>query len=882
MERYVSGTIFVDEQANKQNEAGLKKGIIIAVIAATIIALLVTRKLFVVLSVYVMTVLNFIVSASIYSLFVDNGTLPITNVTPLALGIGSFLLSILSVFGLYYRAASIFSANKSNEASFILALQEKHYSLLVSHLVFAALSFGLTFTTFQITKSLSVLAVLGVVSYLISVTFLPALFSIFGKLLSFPGAKSSTFAGWQKWNSAITKRGGIFVLIAFVVAAPLVGFYKQAVAYSTADGLPNTDAAKGSRVIANEFGEGVTTPLKIVIENSNGWNSVAGMTSIEALSRSLSHIDGVKSIRSATRPFSSELDPLMLVSQATTLKDGLGKGNDGVNQIREGLQGAKDQLESNAPKLKQATDGIDQLINGTTKLQTGMGKLEGGLSQIEAGLRKGSVGAKQLHDGLGIAKDSTKKLLAGSKQLLAGYQTIESNFSLLTSGVAEIKSNLAKIQRIVQGSQELTSGIGQKYPNVASDQLYLQLQGTLTLLNSSLTAFISKVGEAEKGASLLSAGLKKANGGMKQVVDGQTALIAGLTKLYVGMGQLQNGITRAADGESLVLSNIPKVTDGLGQLKGGQTQLGDGIGLFVDKVGELQDGLGKAVGGLTQIHDGLNNAQGYLTNLSKSVNPSLAGWYLPEEALSKPEFNKIYDNYMSEDRNVTFVYVTFDKSPLSNKGATLVDQVYKTTNKSLEDQGITNAKTAVSDDPATVYSLKPIISKDIKWLLEYSLIVAFLLLALAYRNVYFAIITVVGAGLAYVVGLAASEEIFMDQYGQIGLKFLVPVFTLNLVFTLSCSVLAQLYKTNHEEPAQFFASNIASMFAVSMTVLATFVGLLFSESYLFVQVALASTVGLVALGLCIIPILYPIFAKKLLNDSVEETVHSNPAITIEN
>jgi RND superfamily putative drug exporter len=633
-------------------------------------------------------------------------------------------------------------------------------------------------------------------------------------------------------------------------------------------------------VIANEFGEGTTTPLKIVLDNPNGWNNVAGMTSIEALSRSLSHIDGVKSIRSATRPFSSELDPLMLVSQATTLKDGLGKGNDGVNQIREGLQGAKDQLESNAPKLKEATDGIDKLVNGTTKLQTGMGKLQGGLSQIEAGLRKGSVGAKQLHDGLGIAKDSTKKLLDGSKQLLAGYQTIETNFNLLASGVGDIKLNLAKIQSVVRGSQGVATEIGQKYPTVATDQLYLQLQGTLNLLNTSLTAFISKVGEAEKGAGLLSAGLKKANGGMKQVVDGQTALIAGLTKLYDGMGQLQNGITRAADGQSLVLSNIPKVTDGLGQLKGGQTQLGDGIGLFVNKVGELKDGLGKAVGGLNQIHDGLNTAQGYLTNLSNSVNPSLAGWYLPEDALSKPEFNKIYDNYMSEDRNVTFVYVTFDKSPLSNKGANLVDQVYNTTNKSLKDQGITNAKTAVSDDPATVYSLKPIVSKDIKWLLEYSFIVAFLLLALAYRNVYFAILAVSGAGLSYVVGLAASEEYFMNHYGQIGLKFLVPVIALPLVFTLSCTVMAQLYKTNTKEHAEFFASNTASMFAVCMTLLATFAGLLFSESYLFVQVALASTVGLVALGLCIIPILYPIFAKKLINDSVEETVHSNTGVSV--
>jgi RND superfamily putative drug exporter len=65
-----------------------------------------------------------------------------------------------------------------------------------------------------------------------------------------------------------------------------------------------------------------------------------------------------------------------------------------------------------------------------------------------------------------------------------------------------------------------------------------------------------------------------------------------------------------------------------------------------------------------------------------------------------------------------------------------------------------------------------------------------------------------------------------------------------------------------------------------MTLLATFAGLLFSESYLFVQVALASTVGLVALGLCIIPILYPIFAKKLINDSVEETVHSNTGVSV--
>ncbi|WP_158248271.1 hypothetical protein, partial [Pseudomonas sp. FW305-BF6] len=89
---------------------------------------------------------------------------------------------------------------------------------------------------------------------------------------------------------------------------------------STVDGLPNEDAAKGSRIVAKEFGEGKSTPLKLVIENTVPWNTVTGMTTIESLSRSLSQMDGVESVRSASRPFSNELDPLMLVTQAATLK----------------------------------------------------------------------------------------------------------------------------------------------------------------------------------------------------------------------------------------------------------------------------------------------------------------------------------------------------------------------------------------------------------------------------------------------------------------------------------------------------------------------------------------------------------------------------------
>lgn len=882
-ERIVTGKIFVDQEADKQNEEGLKKGIIIAGILTLIASILITRKPLVVLSAIILTVINYLVSASIYSYFVDNGTLPITNIAPLALGIFAFMLSVTSALSLYYRYAAILSAQKSNEHSLIFALSSKGYSLFVSHAVFTILSIGLLNTTFQITKSLSALIILGIVSYISSISLLPSLFSLFGKVLSFPTTKNGHFIGWHKWNHLVLKRSGIFTLVSLLIIAPLVGLYQYKIAYSTLDGLPNKDAAKGSRLISKEFNAGKSTPLRLVIENTVPWNTVTGMSTIEALSRSLSQMDGVESVRSASRPFSSELDPLLLVSQAATLKDGIGKGNDGVNQIREGLQGAKDELEKSSPKLKEATDGIDQLVTGTSKLQNGVGRLEDGLSQIEAGLRKGSVGAGQLHDGLGTAKDSTKKLLDGSKQLLAGYKEIEKNFKTLYNGVGDIKSNLAKVQTGIQGSQQLAIGLGQKYPNITSDPFYIQLQGTLKTLDSSLTEFISKVGQAETGAGLLLAGLEKANSGMVQVVDGQTRLVAGLEQLYTGMGQLQDGIGKAADGESLVLKNIPQVSNGLGQLKDGQTQLGDGIGLFVNKVGELKDGLGQTVGGLTQIYDGLNTAQGYLGGLTTSVNPTLTGWYLPEEALSTPDFKKIFDNYMSEDFAVTTLDVTFVKTPISTSGANLVDQAKKTALKSLKDQGLESANLTLADDPSTVYSLKPIILKDIKWLLTYALITATLLLTIAYRNIFYSLISIGAAAIVYLAGNSFAEQLFIKNYDQIGLKFLVPIFTIYLIFAMACTILAHLYtnSTNSEERENLLISNIASMFAVGIIGSAIFVGLLFSSSYLFVQTALSGLSGFIVLTIIIIPVLYPIFASKLITPNTKQNhvVENNITLT---
>ncbi|WP_088043175.1 MMPL family transporter [Bacillus sp. EAC] len=884
LERIVTGKIFIDEQANKQNEDGLKKGIIIAGVLALVASLAVTRKPVVVLSALVLTLINYLVSASIYSFLVDSDKLPITNIAPLALGLFAFLLSVTATFSLYYRYAGVLSAQKSNEHSLIFALSKKQYSLLVSHAVFTVLSFGLLNTTFQMTKSLSVLIILGIVSYFASITFLPSLFSVFGKALLIPNTKNASFVGWQKWNSLVVRRSGIFTLVTLLVIAPIIAMYQHKVAYSTVDGLPNEGAAKGSRLVASEFSEGKSTPLRLVLENTVPWNTAIGMTSIEALSRSLSQMDGVESVRSASRPFSSELDPLLLVTQAATLKDGIGKGNDGVNQIREGLQGAKDELESSSPKLKEATDGIDQLVTGTTKLQTGVGKLEDGLSQIENGLRKGSVGAGQLHDGLGTAKDSTKQLLTGSKQLLAGYKEIEKNFKTLASGVGDIKMNLAKIQGGIQGSEQLASGLGKKYPEITSDTFYQQLQGTLKLLDDSLTEFIGKVGEAEKGAGLLLAGLQKANAGMTQVVDGQTKLVAGLEKLYAGMGELQNGIERAADGESLVLENVPQVTNGLGQLKDGQTQLGDGIGLFVDKVGELKDGLGQTVGGLTQIYDGLNTAQGYLGGLTTSFNPSLTGWYLPEEALSEPDFQKIFDNYMSKDFNVTTIDVTFEKTPISTEGTKLVDQARKTALKSLKDQGLESVNLALAEDPSTVYSLKPIITDDLKWLLTYSLIAAIVLFTLAYRNIFYSIISVGAATVTYFAGNSFAEQVFIRHHDQLGLKFLVPIFAIYLVFAMTCTLLAHLYSnssTDADEKDSLLAGNIASMFAVGVVGSVIFVGLLFSSSYLFVQTALSTLVGLILVTFFIVPVIYPIFASKLFSStsSQEHVIENNVSLT---
>ena len=93
-------------------------------------------------------------------------------------------------------------------------------------------------------------------------------------------------------------------------------------------------------------------PSTVIVKADRSFDSKEGLAALEQVSRELAKVDGVKLVRSATRPAGEPLQDLEVSKQADTLSGGIGKSTEGLDKIGKGLSQASSSLADNKPKLR--------------------------------------------------------------------------------------------------------------------------------------------------------------------------------------------------------------------------------------------------------------------------------------------------------------------------------------------------------------------------------------------------------------------------------------------------------------------------------------------------------------------------------------------------
>jgi RND superfamily putative drug exporter len=870
---YTSGWM-IDEDVMTSSQEGLKKTEGITVVFILAVLLLVFRSVIAPFIPLITVGITYLASQSIVAILVDTVNFPISNFTQI------FLVAILFGIGTDYciLLLSRFKEELAHRESVIEAIVETYrhagrtvfFSGLAVMIGFAAIGFS----QFKLYQSASAVAV-GVAVLLIALfTVVPFFMAVLGSKIYWPSKGTLEHKDSKIWEYAgrfSLARPIIALLIVAIVSVPFLLKYDGDLSFNSLEEIgSDVNSIKAFNAISDSFGPGESMPTQIILKNDEEMDSTEYIGLAEKISTELETVDLIDSVRSVTRPTGEKIEDFYVSNQAETLEEGLGKGNDGIEQISEGLAEAETELSNSSPQLKQATDGINELISGTTEINSGMSEIQTNLAKIEAGIRQGSAGSNEIKNGLAEAKAGAEELHAGSGQLLAGYEAASANLGTLYKKYEEVGQGIIGLSGALTQLDSQFNALeeNEAYPGLASDPAYGKIKGTVQdIAKNQLPNLAGGLTQLNTGLNELSNGVSMANGKFVELIEGQKQISEGLSQLIAGIEQQQAGLEQLANGQGQIVNNMPKITDGLSGVTNGQKQLLDGFGNLDSQMNQLTDGLGQSVDGLNEVSNGLGSAQDYLADLSKTSESS--GFYLPEDVLESEEFAQALDTYLSTDRKVMTIDVTFEANPYSNEAIGQVDEINAAIQRATKDTKLENAEVAIGGITSTNADLNTVSNNDYTRTVILMLVGISIILVFLFRSLIMPLYLIGSLILTYYTAMGINEVIFVNILGYTGISWAVPFFGFVILVALGVDYSIFLMDRFNEfkdltvGEAMLMAMKKMGTVIISAAIIlgGTFAAMIPSGMLSLVQIASIVLTGLLLYALIILPLFVPVMVK---------------------
>lgn len=869
VDHYLTGEPLILEDVVVSSERGLHQTEVITVVFILAVLLLVFRSP-VAPFVPLLTVgFAYLTSQSVVAFLVERFNFPLSNFTQI------FLVGILFGIGTDYcilllsRLKEEMSQGKGMEEAIIHTYRGSgrtvFYAALAGLVGFSALGLA----KFNIYQSAVAVAV-GIGLLLLALfTLVPSLMAIFGQKMFWPARGIPQHKQSKLWGMAgklsLTRPWAALLLVA-VITVPFLLTYQGRLSYNSMNEIGSGyESVKGYNIVSDHFGPGEIMTAKVVIDYKDKLDNKAGLAMIERVSGEVAKVDGVSTVRSATRPAGAELSDFQVSSQAGQLAKGLDQGNAGIGQIQSGLTEAAANLQKSAPQLDQATAGINRLISGTKDLNSGVTQLRSGLTRVEAGIRQGANGAGAVQAALTEMKSSADQLAAGSNSLLAGYKQAAAGLSQLNDGYKQIGTNLTALTQALSGLDANFAALSAKYPQLATDVDFQTIVGTVTQTRQGLQQLSQGLAAAQGSLAQLLTGINNANQNMAAIVGGMEGISGGIAQTAASMGQLQNGMNSAANGQGQIIDQMNPMAQGLEQFNAQAGAL-TGMTQMTDQLGQLTDGLNQSVDGLKQVSTGLNSASDYLKELSQS---DTAGWNLPDQALTQADYQQALGTYMSKDRELTTIEVVLKDNPYSKGALDTVGKVNEAVGQALKGTDYASAKVAISGVSSSMNDLRTISTADYRRTVMLMLGGIGIILIILLRSVVMPLYLIASLLLCYFTSMSVTELFFVNGLNYPGMNWAVQFFGFVILMALGVDYSIFLMDRFNQEPGSSIGESLLAAMKNMGTVIisaviilgGTFAAMMPAGVLSLLQIATMVLSGLLLYAFVILPFFVPVMVK---------------------
>ncbi|HSV39996.1 MAG TPA: efflux RND transporter permease subunit [Nocardioidaceae bacterium] len=614
---------------------------------------------------------------------------------------------------------------------------------------------------------------LGVaLAWILSLSLLPAILFLAvtrGWVEPRPARGESRWLGVSSWVVARPARALALGLLPLVL---LASFYPLLTpSYDERAVQPeDTESNDGYAMVARHYPPNEMLADYVLVRADHDLRNVSDLAALEQAAASVARVEGVRTVRSVTRPLGRTIGQASVGYQAGVVGKRLGGAAD---RLAAGEQGAT-RLTGGASRLHS---GAGQVADGADQAVAGAGRLLGGLRELEDGVRR-------LADGTDDALTGSAHLLAGADALAAGLDSAYTQTKVAVDGLglayqALTKSLTCGLDPYCSGARE---GIRQIY-----------------------------VGERDQ----LLPGLREAAAAARQIANGSVQLKEGLTRLDAGLGRAETGARRLEAGQATMRTELGRLADGAGQVAEGS--------------GDVEGGTAQLAGSVTRLRSGLSRAAAHLHATAKATkDPAVGGFYLPPVALEDQRFALARSVFVSEDGRVARMIVIGDTNPLGRAAMDRAGDVRRAATEGLRGTGLEASAVTVTGMAALNRDLDALSRTDFRMVAAVTLLAVFIILLLVLRSLVVAVLLLLAVAASYVSAMGLSVLFWQVLLG-VQIEWTVPAIAFVLLVSVGADYNLLLMKRVREEAPDGSGAGIARALSVTAGVI-TAAGVIFASS----------------------------------------------------
>ncbi len=569
---------------------------------------------------------------------------------------------------------------------------------------------GLSFATLSVFSSVGpALAATFAIGFLGSITLLPAFIVLAGRRGWVKPRKDVTGRMWRKSGINIVRRPKLNLAVSLVILIALAScnFFIE-FNYDDRRNLPEDSASNDSyeRMDAHFPISNSLQQFIVIHSDTQDLRSPRALADMEQMAFRVSQIPNIDAIRGITRPNGEMLSEARATRQAGEVGDKLGEATELIDENDSRLT----QLSEGSRTLADALDQIrDQVVGSADGLRTILVSLAEAQQEFggAATLRSIDVNARMID----LLRGLGRSMGGGLEQVVLHTIWLGPMVSLLKS------SRLCTVDRACNAVRTDMGNIVAAYDDGTVQQLYELSKQMENIqegdsMSRSVTGFSDNVEKALTAAE------------------------------EIGL-----------DDPATVKQRIDELVDGMNKLADSSARLAEGVQLLVDQT--------------RQMGGGLNQASDFLLAMKRdAADPSMSGFYIPPQILTRPEFEKAAKLFISPDGHTARYLVQTALDPLSTAAMDQVDAIIDTAEDARPNTTLADADIAMVGLSAVQNDVRDYYNADFRYIVLVTLIVVFIILVLLLRAIVAPIYLVVSVVLSYASAIGIAVIFFQFVLGQ--------------------------------------------------------------------------------------------------------------------